>query len=454
MSTITESPKSIPVIQEVDIVVAGGSCTGVFAAVRAARLGAKVAIIERTNAFGGVATTGMVCIWHSLYDTTFKKQIVAGLTNEVFERLRRIPYALDETFPAEGEPFRMSTIMNYRMNTEELKIELDKMLLEANVTPYLHTQYVAPYVENGKLTAVIIENKSGRSAIKAKYFVDATADGDLGMHMGMDVYRNEGFQPATTSGKVYGWDFLTEPNKTLHKSRDRIGCDIGWNTYVAGTENVQFWAKSNVVADCADGNGLTHAEIAARGQIREMMNILREQDPAGKKLVLLSLSSAIGVRETRQLRCTYHIEFDDIRRGKEFDDAVVYCAYPPDIHHHDKAGATYWYLDGVKEYTVVGAEKEFTRWRDDNGPYPTYWQIPYRALLPEKIDNLVICGRAIDADKGAFAATRIMISMNQTGEAAGVAAYEALSSGKPVQNIDIRSMRRKMKQGGSIVFND
>jgi hypothetical protein len=454
MNKIMEPTKSIPVIQEVDIVVLGGSCTGVFAAVRAARLGAKVAIVERTNAFGGVATTGMVCIWHSLCDTTFKKQIIAGLTQEVFERLRRIPFALDETFPSDGEPFRMNTIMNYRINTEELKIELDKLLKEAGVTPYLHTFYTAPYIENGRLTAVIVENKSGRSAIKAKYFIDATADGDVGMHMGMEVYRNEGFQPATTSARVYGWDKLTEPNILLHNNRDRIGCDIGWDTYIRGVENMRYWAKSNVVADCADGNGLTKAEIEGRAQIREMMNVLREKDPAGKKLVLLALSSAIGIRETRQLHCSYHVEFDDIRYGREFDDAVVYCAYPPDIHHHDKAGATYWYLDGVKEYTVVGEEKEFTKWRDDNGPYPTFWQIPYRALLPEKIDNLLICGRAIDADKGAFAATRIMVSMNQTGEAAGVAAYEALSSGKAVQDINIRSMRRKMKQSGSIVFND
>jgi hypothetical protein len=75
-------------------------------------------------------------------------------------------------------------------------------------------------------------------------------------------------------------------------------------------------------------------------------------------------------------------------------------------------------------------------------------------LLPKNIDNLLICGRAIDADKGAFAAARIMVSMNQTGEAAGVAAYEALSSSKAVQDIDIKSMRQKMRQGGSIVFND
>ena len=454
MTYISEPAKSVPVVQEVDIVVVGGSCTGVFAAIRAARLGAKVAIVERANAFGGGATTGMVCIWHSLQDTTFKKQIIAGLTQEIFELLRLIPNALDETFAAEGEPYRMKTIMDYRLNTEELKIELDRMINEAKITPYLHTFYTNPYVADGQLTAVILENKSGRFAIKAKYFIDATADGDLGMHMGMEVYRHEGFQPATTSARVYGWNKLTEPNRKLNKNRKRIGCDIGWDTYIKGVDNVQYWAKSNVIMDTADGNGLTRAEMESRGQVREMMNVLREEDPEGKNLVLLALSSVIGIRETRQLRCSYQLLFDDIRYGKEFDDAIAYGAYPSDIHHHNKPGATYYYLDGVEEFVVVGGENIFSRWRNDTGPYPTSWQIPYRSMLPEKIDNLLICGRAVDADKGAFGAIRVMVNLNQTGEAAGVAAYEALSSGKTVQDIDIKSMRRKMKQGGSIVFND
>jgi hypothetical protein len=340
------------------------------------------------------------------------------------------------------------------MNTEELKIELDKLIQENGITPYLHTFYAAPYVKDGKLEAVIVENKSGRVAIKAKYFVDATADGDLGMHMGMPFYNNEGFQPATTSARVYGWNKLKEPNLLLNANSEKLGFDIGWDTYIPGVPDVQYWAKTNVVADCADGNGLTNAEIEGRAQVRAMMDLLREKDPAGKELALLSLSSSIGIRETRQLKCSYHIKFDDIRCGHDFDDAVVYCAYPPDIHHHDKPGATYWYMDGVEEYTVVGREKQLTRWRDDDGPYKTFWQIPYRAMLPENIDNLLICGRAIDADKGAFSAVRIMVSMNQTGEAAGVAAYEALTSGKSVQDIDFKAMRRKMKAGGSIVFND
>ncbi len=89
LDTITEQTRQIPVLQDVDLCVVGGSCTGVFAAVRAARLGLKVVIIEKQNCFGGVATSGLVNVWHSIYDTENKKQIIAGLTLEMLEKLKK-----------------------------------------------------------------------------------------------------------------------------------------------------------------------------------------------------------------------------------------------------------------------------------------------------------------------------------------------------------------------------
>ena len=113
MKYIKEPAKDIPVVHETDICIVGGSCTGVFAAVRAARLGAKVAIIEKQNCFGGVATAGLVNIWHTLYDEPLEKKIIAGLTEEVLERLEK-----RDALHASPESFN-----TYVMNTEELKIE-------------------------------------------------------------------------------------------------------------------------------------------------------------------------------------------------------------------------------------------------------------------------------------------------------------------------------------------
>ena len=158
MLTIREPARDIKVINDVDVVVLGGSCTGVFAAVRAARLGAKVAIVEQAGAFGGTATNSYVCIWHSLTDITYKKQIISGLTEEMIERLKAVPNGMRIRPPKENK-WRAPHYSTYVLNTEEMKIELDRMVLEAGITPYLHTRYSAPYLEDGELKAVIVENR-------------------------------------------------------------------------------------------------------------------------------------------------------------------------------------------------------------------------------------------------------------------------------------------------------
>ncbi len=453
MRTIIEPSREIPVINAVDIVVVGGGCTGVFAAVRAARLGAKVALIEASNAFGGAATNGFVCVWHTLHDTTHNKQIISGLTEETIERLKLVPHAIKITLPKEEEKhiFRKSTYANYHLNTEELKIELDKMVLEAGVIPYLHTMYTAPYVVDGMLCGVIVENRSGRGVVLAKQFIDASADGYLGADMGIETYRHEFLQPATTGARVFGWDKLADPVALLEGNRKRIGCRPGWDENLTDITKIQNWFKSQVMEDCSEANALTKAEMTGRIQVRRMMEVLRELDPGADELALIALSSVIGIRETRQLRLSYQLTMDDVCNGRHFDDAIGYCAYPVDIHHPQKKTA-YRYLDGTEEIPQLDGENKIVRWREDTGV--TYWQLPYRSMLPKDIPNLLICGRAIDADKYGFAAARVMISLNQTGEAAGVAAYEALSSSKPLQSIDFASMRRKMKEGGSIILND
>ena len=454
MDSIREPARDIPVVEDVDIVVLGGSCTGVFAAVRAARLGAKVAIVEQSNAFGGTATNGFVCIWHELTDTTYKKQIISGLTEEMLERLGKVPGGLRQRIAPEGSPFRAPYYSRYLLNTEEMKIELDRMILEEGITPYLHTRYAAPWIRDGKLEAVIIENRSGRAAIRAKFFIDATADGFLGADCGMETYYHDAhFQPATTGARVWGWNQLTDPNTVLRseENRKRIGGRAGWEIPMPGAQEVSVWCKSQFVGDCSRADVLTQGEMAGRAQVREMMNVLRETDPHGMELALVGLSSIIGIRETRQLKCTYQLKTEDVCYGRAFEDAIGYCAYPVDVHV-PQIPTTFRYLDGTEQHGLPGGGVEWVRWRTDEGPYPTYWQIPYRCMLPEKIDNLLICGRAIDTEKGAFGASRVMISLNQTGEAAGVACYEALNSGKTVQTIDFAAMRKKMRDGGSIVL--
>ena len=246
------------------------------------------------------------------------------------------------------------------------------MVLEEGITPYLHTFYAAPYFRDGELSAVIVENKSGRGAINAKIFIDATADGDLCVHLGAENYRSHGKQPATCGARIYGLQKISNPNSYIIEHKDECGMqDIGWDSSIPGTPEVRFWAKSNVIKDCSNGNELIEAEIEGRRQVRSMMDVLRKYAEGGEDITLVALGSHIGIRETRQIKCQYQLKFDDVRYGKKFEDAVVNGAYPPDIHHHNQVGATYYYLDGVEEHSYHGIRpNDISRWREETPSNP------------------------------------------------------------------------------------
>jgi len=198
---IHEPARTTPVVHECDVCVVGGSCTGVFAAVRAAQLGASAAIIECNGFFGGVATAGLVNIWHSLVDVRGERAIIGGLTAEVIDRLTKRDAAKQTgSIISDAAPAHL-------LNTAELMIELDELVRsQPAIRPFLHARFAAPAVEDGKMKAAIIEDKSGRRAIQAKCFIDATGDGDVLARLGMPFWMNDDLQPPTACMHLYGLD--------------------------------------------------------------------------------------------------------------------------------------------------------------------------------------------------------------------------------------------------------
>ena len=306
---ILERPRSVPVVQDCDVCVLGGSCTGVFAAVRAAQMGARVALVEKQNAFGGVATSGLVNIWHKLYSNDGTKQIIGGLTYEAIKRLEKIG-----AVAGYGRGKR-----EFALNTEELKIELDRLVGENGVRPYLHTYYSAPQIEGNKVTAVFVENKDGRQAIRAKVFVDATGDGDLAKDAGLPFEIRSGLQPPTTCAEISGLpDSIV---KLIQEHREEFGLapDHGWGSFVPGSEGVRMCAYTHVFdTNASDANQLTAAEMEGRRQIRAYMDIARKYGGSKNKPCLLDLPSYIGVRETRSFTANYQLTEEDVLSCKRF----------------------------------------------------------------------------------------------------------------------------------------
>lgn len=450
---IIEPQKKIDILDDADICVLGGGTTGIMAAVRAARLGAKVVIVERQGCFGGNGTSGLVSVWHTMLDFDFKNQIISGLSEEVIERLKR-RNAVRIVDPSSPEhKARISRISTYIYNPQEMKIELENMLQECRAVMYLHTLFCAPYVVDGKLKAVIVESKNGRQAICARFFIDATGDGDLCHRLGIPSSDYPDKQPSTTSAVLYGYQSVDNPRKVLLEHLPEYNLpNLGWDTPYVDAPDVSLLAKSNVFHSCLDTKELTKGELEGRRQVRAMMDILKKYGNPTKPITLLNLSSYIGIREGRNIKCAYTLTGDDICKGRKFEDAIANGSYPIDIHHTEKPGCTLWYLNGMTEYEVDGKPYEISWWKEPSDDYPAYWQIPYRSMVVREYDNLLVCGRAMDADRRAFGAIRVMINLNQTGEAAGVAAWLSLDSNKKNQDIDIHKLRNLLAKGGSIML--
>ncbi len=432
--TIQEPPRRTPVAMECDVCVIGGSATGVFAAVAAARLGAKVAIVELNGFFGGVATASLVNLWHSFYDLRRENQIISGLTEEVIDRLRRVDAVTEHFRSAPGDGSN-----HYEFHPEVLKLELDHLVIEAGIRPFLHTMFVSPVVEDGTMTAAIIEDKSGRRAIRAKQFIDATGDADVVHRMGLETYARDSLQPPTYTCILHGLDAIAREHSGFNINRvifdtqyeQAIQKGFSWSARVPGVGGHVMLSGTRVFgADCSDADQLTQASLEGRRQVESICKLLREHFLGGKGVPLAWLPAKIGIRETRHTRCLHTLTAEELLTGQRFDDAIGNGTYPIDVHRADRAGITWGHLP-----------KDVP-----------FYQIPFSSLVPKGAKNVLVAGRNIDADEGAFGAVRVMVNCNQMGQAAGVGAWLALDSGAGVDSLDVAKLRATLRDQGAIVL--
>ena len=448
MQTIIEPQKKIPVIAEADVCVLGGSCTGVFAAVRAARLGMRVVLIEQLGSLGGVATAGLVNIWHTLMDMDDREQIIAGLTDEVITVLKtRGALTVQDN--------RSST---YNFNPIELTILLDELIRENGIRLMLHTSYSAVAEEGGRLDAVIVENRDGRGAVRAKFFVDATGDGYVCRDLGIERYVSDYIQPPTAcfhlQGNVEGKDLKRIWKE--HGAEFGLTDDWGWSARVAGLRGITMRADMHIFGvRCDRAEDLTRAEVEGRRQARAMIELLKKYGDPEENYAITNLCSSLGVRETAHYRTRMQANETALLTGERYDAPILKGTYPVDIHHHGDGGITFKYLDGRRRTKWgKGTRTETGNWREEmglTGEPAKYYQIPFDVLVGERYENFIAAGRMINADEGAYGALRVMVNLNQLGEAAGVAAALCCEHGTPLQSLDGRLVSETLRKGGSAV---
>ena len=205
-------------------------------------------------------------------------------------------------------------------------------------------------------------------------------------------------------------------------------------------------------ADCSIADELTRAEIESRRQIGAMCDILRSHYTGGETLSLIQVPSYIGIRETRHTKCLHSLTEKEVLEGKRFHDSIANGSYRIDIHYSQQAGLTFRYLDGREIYVEPGKPDVIKRWREPLAEDPTFYQIPYRSLVPEGSKNVLVAGRLIGVDRGAYGAIRVMVNCNQTGEAAGVACALAFDAKVDVDRVNSDTLRETLKREGSIII--
>ena len=443
--------EKITKVLSADICVIGGSCTGVFAAVRAARLGAKVILVEKANRFGGVATCGLVGMWHSLFDMECQRQIIGGLTYEMLERLDRRGAVSGFRNPAESLEYGI------RFNSEELTLELDELVLEhENIRFFLNTSFSRVIgEETGRVDAVILENKSGRFAVKADVFVDASGDALLCRGAGLPLWKSDKPQPPTSCARFSNWNTLGQHDlkELVEKYRSELPdlpCGYFWSMDIPGTPDMMFAGTRVLNCDCSDGEAISNAEVTARRQIRALMDMYRREFPENR-LSLNSLPSAIGIREGDHITSCGKLCGDELLAGTYFDDTIGHGTYPVDVHGSDDDSITFWRLSGDK-FTYHSQKlvcKE--RWLPEGEILP-YYNIPLSSLIPADAVNVISAGRMIDADRKAFGAVRVMVNLNQCGEAAGVAAWLALHRQCSIRQVKCDEVRQLLNNGSSSII--
>ena len=439
------SPSGVPVAGVYDLVVAGGSATGVCAAVTAARAGLSVALVEYNGFFGGTATAALVPVWHSLYSTDGKTKIIGGLTEEIENRL------LDRGEAELRKPDDPS--VGCYFNVAALQLVLDELITEQkSITTYFKAQIVAAEKDReGHLTSAVIEDKSGRRALRAKWFIDATGDADLAVRAGFETWSQprEKMQAHTLCaifsnvGSIFDRYKVFVLNEIL---KPEFGAGLkhvfGWWAPVIGGPGLYFYAGTRVsTCDPSVSEELTNGLFEARRQIRQIIDAVNRKYPmpSGKSLALVALGSDLGLRESRHIKAKYRVTEEDVLFGRHFDDCIAKGSYRIDIH--EGAGITFRYLDGHEEIVSPSSDGKIdTRrdfWRKDKATRPTWYEIPLRALMPEKAENLICAGRMIDCTREAYGALRVMVNCNQMGEAAArhVAARLRMASGPEAVNV-------------------
>lgn len=407
-----------------DVIVVGGGPGGVPAAVAAARNGARSLLIERYGFLGGMATTALVHPYmkYNAGDTI----ITRGLFEEFLDILLKNGAILEDRKHFDAEP---------------MKWLLDRFVLESGAELLLHSQAIGVLKKDNTIKAVKVFHKGGVEDLSADIFIDSTGDGDISAWAGAKIEvgreQDNACQPMTTSFRMAHVDVdrippAAEINKLYDEAKARGEVKNPRENVLkfksVHPDVIHFNTTRIVGRTSLDGWSITDAEIEGRRQIDDMVRFLKKYIAGFENAYLMKIGPEIGVRESRRVMGEYVLNADDVLQARHFDDGIACASYDIDIHN------------------PTGTGTDIRRLKPG-----TYYMIPYRCLIPQGIDNLIVASRCISATHEAHSSLRVMPIVWALGQAGGTAAALCIKNNTKPSTVDASGLRKILAEQGAFV---
>ena len=414
-------------MKKYDVAVIGGGFAGVAAALAAARGGAKVLLVDKSNALGGAAINSLVIPFmpHTTKLDGKPVKLSAGIFKEIHDRLEERGAMLYESF-----------------SEEELKYILNDMVEQAGIDLLFHA-YAHKVNRNGeRISSVSFATKCGEFEVEADYFIDATGDAQIAYLSGCPTVLGREpdhlCQPMTLCFRVGNVDvekFFMGRKKLKKAYADAFAAGELINPrenillFQTPVPNVLHFNTTRVVKkNPTDPIEVSEAEVLARKQVFEVYEFMKKHADGMENSFLMATGAEIGVRESRMIVGEHVLTEQECKDCTKFEDGIAACNYDIDIHNPEGSGTSHYYFRPGEYYTI-----------------------PYRCLIPKGATNMLVAGRCISSDHAAQASYRVMSVVCCIGQAAGTAIAQAVKKGCDVRGVDVQALREQLVRAGAFL---
>jgi len=405
-----------------DVTIIGGGTAGVFAAIAAARSGAKVVLIEKNSMLGGTVTVANVDFPGLFF--AWGNQIIDGPCWETIKRTEALKGAEIPKIVYKPKKHWQEQV---RLNRFTYVYVLNEMLKEAGVT-VLSNAMISYVEEEQEYLRLFVTDKNGLLEIDTKVAVDATGDANVASMMGYPCEKSTVQQPATLQNRISGYDINDIDMQEIEKALEKADFTLAQQMTAKRLFSFLKMYKIDIHTLCNDADtsvGKTQVECEAVSNLMQVCVFLRTIKGL-ENLTVDFVAEEAGIRETVRVIGEKTITQEDYMEGVFYPDSVCYSFYPIDVHVKD------------------GIEKAFLK----EGVVP---KIPYGALIPKGAKRLLCAGRCISSDRYANGAVRVQAPCMATGQVAGCAAALCALENTEVKDADYEKLTRMLKNIGAIV---